>query len=43
MIAERRKLQYLLEDRNLTIKGADRDGKVVIMNTVDYIEHCGLL
>ena len=31
------------ENRNLTIKGADKDGKIVIMDTADYIEHCELL
>ena len=40
---ERLKLRYLPENRNLTIKGADTDGKIVIMDTADYIEHCKLL
>ena len=31
------------EYRNLTVKGADRGGKIVIMDTADYIEHCELL
>ena len=37
------KLRYLSENRNLTIKAADKSGKIVIMNTADYIEHCELL
>ena len=37
------KLRYLPENRNLTIKAADKGGKIVIMNTTDYIEHCELL
>ena len=37
------KLRYLSENRNLTIKGADKGGKIVIMDTADYIEHCELL
>ena len=28
---------------NLTIKGADKSGKIVIINTKNYIEHCELL
>ena len=40
---ERLKLRYLSENRNLTIKGVDKDGKIVIMDTADYIEHCKLL
>ena len=40
---ERLKLRYLSESRNLTIKGADKEGKIVIMDTADYIEHCELL
>ena len=40
---ERLKLMYLSENRNLTIKGADKGGKIVIMDTEDYIEHCKLL
>ena len=40
---ERLKLRYLSENRNLTIKGADKGGKIVIMDTADYIEHCELL
>ena len=39
---ERLKLRYLSENRNITIKGADKGGKIVIMDTADYIEHCGL-
>ena len=39
---ERLKLWYLSENRYLTIKGADKGGKIVIMDTADYIEHCGL-
>ena len=30
-------------NRNLTIKAADKGGKIVIMGTADYIEHCKLL
>ena len=30
------------ENCNLTIKGADKYGKIVIMRTADYIEHCKL-
>ena len=37
------KLRYFPENRNLTIKAADKGGKIVIMNTTDYIEHCELL
>ena len=37
------KLRYLSENRNLTIKAADKSGKIAIMNTADYIEHCELL
>ena len=40
---ERLKLRYLSENRNLTIKAADKGGKIVIMDTADYIEHCELL
>ena len=40
---ERLKLRYLSENRNLTIKGADKGGEIVIMDTADYIEHCELL
>ena len=42
-LEERFKLKYLSENCNLTIKGADKGGKIVIMDTVDYIEHCELL
>ena len=42
-LEERLKLKYLSENRNLTIKGADKGGKIVIMDTVSYIEHCELL
>ena len=31
------------ENYNLTIKGVDKVGKFVIMDTADYIEHCELL
>ena len=31
------------ENRNLTIKGADKSGKIVTMDTADYIEYCELL
>ena len=34
------KLRCLSGNRNLTIKAADKGGKIVIMNTADYIEHC---
>ena len=37
---EKLKLRYLSENRNLTIKGADKGGKIVIMDTADCIEHC---
>ena len=40
---ERLKLRCLSENCNLTIKAADKGGKIVIMDTVDYIEHCQLL
>ena len=40
---KRLKRRYLSENRNLTIKTADKGGKIVIMNTADYIEHCELL
>ena len=40
---ERFKLRYLPENRNLTIKGADKGDKIVIMDTADYIEHYELL
>ena len=39
---ERHKLKYLSENRNLTVTGADRGLKIVIMDTTDYIEHCEL-
>ena len=37
------RLRYLSENRNLTIKVADKGGKIVIMDITDYIEHCELL
>ena len=40
---ERLKLRHLSENRNLTIKGSDKGGKIAIMDTADYIEHCELL
>ena len=40
---ERLRLKYLSENRNLTIKAADKHGKIVIMDTTDYIQHCELL
>ena len=40
---ERLKLRYLSENGNLTIKAADKGGKIVIMDSADYIEHCELL
>ena len=40
---ERLKLRYLSENRNITIKGADKGGKIVIMDTADYIKRCKLL
>ena len=40
---ERLKIRYLSENCNLTIKGVDKVGKIVIMDTADYIEHCELL
>ena len=36
---KRYKPKYLSENRNLTIKGADKNGKIVIMDTADYMEH----
>ena len=39
---KRLKLRYLSENCNLTIKAADKGGKIVIMDTADYIEHCEL-
>ena len=32
---ERLKLKYLPQNRNLTIKGADKEGKIVIMDTAE--------
>ena len=40
---ERRKLRYWSENRSLTIKRADKGGKIVIMDTAYYFEHCELL
>ena len=40
---ERLKLRYLSENGNLTIKAADKGGKIVIMDSADYIEHYELL
>ena len=40
---ERLKLWYLSENCYLTIKGADKGGKIVIMDTADYIKRCKLL
>ena len=40
---ERLKLSYLSPKRNLTIKEADKGGKIDITDTVYYIEHCELL
>ena len=37
------RLRYLSENRNLTIKGADKGGKIVIMDKAGYIGHCQLL
>ena len=34
------KLRCLSGNRSLTIKAADKGGKIVIMNTAGYIEHC---
>ena len=34
------KLRYFPLNRNLTIEGADNGGKIVIMDTINYIEHC---
>ena len=33
----------LRQNRNLTKKGADKGGNIVIMDTPDYIENCELL
>ena len=35
--------RYLSENLNLTIKGADKGEKTVIMDTADYTEYCGIL
>ena len=40
---ERLKLRHLSKNCNLTTKGEDKGGKIVIMDTVDYTEHCELL
>ena len=40
---ERLKLSYLSENGYLTIKAAHKGGKIVIMDTAEYIEHCELL
>ena len=32
------KLIYLSENRNLTMKRTDKGGKIIIMDTADYIE-----
>ena len=40
---EKLELRHLSENSNLPIKGANKDGKIVIMDTANYIEHCELL
>ena len=40
---ERLTLRYLSENCNLTIKAADKGGRIVIMDTADYNENCELL
>ena len=40
---ERLKLRYLSENRNLTIRGAQKGGKIVIIGAADYIKHWELL
>ena len=40
---ERPRLRYLSENRNLTIKRAEKDGKIFIMDAADYIKHLELL
>ena len=39
---ERLKLKYLSQNCNLVIKGADKGGEIVIMDTAAYVEICGL-
>ena len=39
---DRLKLRLLSGNRNLTIKGADKGRKIMIMVTADYMEHCEL-
>ena len=40
---ERLKLEYLSENCKLAIKGADKSGKIAIIDKADHIEHCKLL
>ena len=40
---EKLKLGYFPQNRNLTIKRAEKGGKIVVMDTTDYIENCDLL
>ena len=40
---ERLKLRYLSKNCNLTIKGADKGAKIVIMNMEGYTEYCELI
>ena len=37
------KLRYLSENRNITIKRAEKGGKIAIMDAADYIKHWALL
>ena len=37
------KLTYLSQSSNLTIKRANKDENIVIINMAEYIEHCKLL
>ena len=38
--AERQAIKTLLENNKITIKPADKGGKIVIQDTVDYIKEC---
>ena len=38
--AERQAIKTLLENNKITIKPADKGGKIVIQDTADYIKEC---